>query len=84
MAKDLETSKKDNFRQKMQKVCKLCSAATIDVYVRNTLRLVKLLDPQAKIIPSEGGFLENPKILQHLVLESSKNHSESLKTVEKH
>ena len=62
MAKDLETSKKDNFRQKMQKVCKLCSAATIDVYVRNTLRLVKLLDPQAKIIPPKGGFLENPKI----------------------
>ena len=64
--KNPETSKKDNFRQKMQKVCKLCSAATIDVYVRNTLRLVKLLDPQAKIIPSEGGFLENPKIKNNM------------------
>ena len=62
MAKDQPTSKKDNFREKMQKVCKLCSSATIDVYVRNTLRLVKLLDPQATIIPLKGEFLENPKI----------------------
>lgn len=56
------SKKVESFRDKMHKVCKNCSEPTIDVYVRNTLRIVKLLDPTATKIPPTGDFLKNPKV----------------------
>ena len=60
----LKETSRTNFRKKMQKVCTNCSEQTIQVYVRNTLRLVKLVDHAATTIPASGTFLENPKIFK--------------------
>ena len=59
------TSKKGlPFETKMKKVCTNCSESSIKVYVRNTLRLAKLVDPSAQHVPATGSFLEDPKIFK--------------------
>ena len=51
-----ETSNLDqDFRKKMAKVCANCTSATTDVYVRNTLRLAKLIGKDK--IPKTGEWL---------------------------
>lgn len=51
-----------DFRKKMAKVCRNCTGRTIDVYVRNTLRLAKLLDKES--IPGKGAWLTSEPLLK--------------------
>ena len=46
----------------MAKVCRNCTGRTIDVYVRNTLRLAKLLDKES--IPGKGAWLTSEPLLK--------------------
>lgn len=51
-----------DFLTKLKKVCKKCSAASIAVYLRNVKRLYRLINKDAKEIPTSKAWLSNPKL----------------------
>jgi len=50
------------FEKKLQAVCKKCSAASVKVYVRNALRLYRLVTPDAAELPETGAWLTKPAL----------------------